>query len=229
MRKIGQGWQFNVYDAGAEVIKVRTSPAQVLFKLIRAYPGLSVRPRALRDKLRRVHATREEAVRSVVAMPPAWALMANLKITEDGIRQDKVTPLAEVLAAAPCGRRWIDAYIAFEQRCWALGFGDTSFNFTVNHGVDRSGHMVLMDFGEITVSRTELEGYVASRFWEKAWSFRNDLSPDLRAYARDEMARRLTVEALSRAWPREHREAVVRVDRAPVTHSTPTPFLTTPS
>ncbi len=58
------------------------------------------------------------------------------------IVQDKVTPLGDVLKSSDNHFSLIDRLINLTIECWKQGFCETTFNFTVNHGVTADGKVV---------------------------------------------------------------------------------------
>jgi hypothetical protein len=200
MKRIGQGLQFNVFDRGEQVEKVPTTPAEIRNRLLRANPMWLLRPAALRRKVQQVVAEREEAVQQFRAHPTDRTLFANLQVEHGNISQDKVQPLGKALKAGTDGYALIDRYVEFQLQCWSQGFAETSFNFTVNNGLDCTGKLVVLDIGEVTFDKAGIRREIERRLWERAWSAWHDLPAELRAYFFYKMNKAMTLENLEMYW-----------------------------
>lgn len=200
MKKIGQGWQFKVYDGGDFVEKVPTSPWEIRLKMLRYHPQFMFKLGQLEAKVRRLIAERDAVIEQLHHRDVDLDLLADLWIADGKIQQNKVTPLGEALRQGADGKALIDAYIDHTLRCWRNGFAETSYNFTVNHGLDESGACVILDFGEISFEKAEVRQDIQTRLWEGAWSCTTDLDPKLSAYCVAQMNTRLTEDALDRLW-----------------------------
>lgn len=200
MKRIGQGLQFNVYDRGEQVEKVPTTRAEIRNRLLRANPLRLLRPAALRRKVDQVVAERDDAVQQFRAHPVDRTLFANLQVVEGKISQDKVQTLGQALKAGADGYALIDRYVEFQFQCWSQGFAETSLNFTVNNGLDRTGKFVILDIGEVTFDKAAVRREIERRLWERTWSAWHDLPAELRAYFFYRMNKAMTLENLEMYW-----------------------------
>jgi hypothetical protein len=83
---------------------------------------------------------------------------------------------------------------------WRNGFADSVFNFTINMGLMADGKLALIDFGEITFEKKEVEKLITSKVWLESWSYRVDMPKGLRSAYRSIMERTLTLDNLNRHW-----------------------------
>ncbi|MBO6576733.1 MAG: hypothetical protein JJ896_13975 [Rhodothermales bacterium] len=200
MEHIGSGWQFDVYATGERVRKVPVTPLRMAIRVLRSYPGLLLRPHKLVAKVRKLTAERTAVLKELDRRQLHDYLLANFRNERGVYTQDRVTTLEDVFALSRLDARWVlDRYVQSIKSGWQSGMAETSFNFTVNHGMDRHGRVVVLDVGELSFDRDEALDLVASRFWERAYSVQT-LPESLRTYLLRTMAREITPRALMRIW-----------------------------
>jgi hypothetical protein len=127
-------------------------------------------------------------------------LLANFRQEDGRYIQDRVTPLGEVLKEGRLDPFWLmDRYVDSIRQGWNSGFAETSFNFTVNHGLNSRGRVVVVDVGELTFDKREVARLIQEKFWEKAFSART-LPEQVRAYLFRAMERTVNLSQLEREW-----------------------------
>ena len=107
-------------------------------------------PLGLGREARRIARERDENIAEFKRRTFDHALVANATMRGRTIVQDKVTPLGDVLKSSDNHFSLIDRLINLTIECWKQGFCETTFNFTVNHGVTADGKVVVIDVGELT-------------------------------------------------------------------------------
>jgi hypothetical protein len=90
----------------------------------------------------------------------------------------------------------IDSYVDL----WTYGLFDTSWNFTLNNGINKDGNIVFVDVGECSDNIKELQLMLQEQSWKTAYSMRQDIGESLQksllAYAK----KILTLENLKQVW-----------------------------
>jgi hypothetical protein len=200
MKKIGQGWQFNVYKKGRKVIKTPTSKYQIKLRLLLWAPSYLLRPLKLEAETKRREKEREKVLQEIKKRKVKSSLLANLSIHGDKIEQDIVRPLGKYLREYKTAKKRIDDYIDFIFDCWRNGFSERTYNLTINNGINSGGEIVLMDFGEITFKKSDVEREIKSKKWCNSWSFKKDLTKKVRQYYEKQMKENLTISNLRRYW-----------------------------
>jgi len=152
------------------------------------------------QKADRIARERDRIIQEVAKRPVDGALIGNARIRNGLIIQEKVQPLGKVLLDHGDPKSLIDAYIELILFCWRIGFGKLTYNFTVNHGMDRLGQLMVLDFGEVSFDQSTVRRGLEERLWERAWSFTCDLDPCLRAHFRTAMRDRVNVSTLYDCW-----------------------------
>lgn len=197
---IGQGLQFTVYQEGERVRKKPNAISDILRILAKSSPQNVVNPLGLGREARRIARERDAAVAEFKAHVVKPELVANAEVRGRTIVQDKVVPLGKALSLSDSPNEILDAFVRLTRDCWRNGFSETSFNFTVNHGLTSDGAVVVIDIGEISFARDVVQRHVSERIWSRCWSLTNDLNADLRSYAVDAFDAAFTVEALNAFW-----------------------------
>ena len=200
MKKIGQGLQFNVYEKRNKVVKTPTSKFQIKLKLLLWTPSYLLKPSELEKEAERIIKGREEVLQEIQRRRFKPSLLANLIFRENEIEQDKVTPLKQYLNDYETAKEKIDEYINFIFDCWKNGFSERTFNLTINNGVNSNEDIVLMDFGEITFRKSDVERAIKIKRWRRSWSFKKDIGNKIREHYDKQMLERLTLSNLNKYW-----------------------------
>lgn len=200
MKKIGQGLQFNVYENGSKIVKTPTSKFQIKLKLLLWTPSFLLKPSELEKEARKIIKEREEVLQEIQNRRFKSSLLANLVFRENEIEQDKVTPLGIYLRNYEGARKRIDEYINFIFDCWRNGFSERTYNLTINNGVSAGDKIILLDFGEITFRKSDVERTIKMKRWRRSWSFKRNLKKDIKDYYDNQMLNKLTLSSLNRYW-----------------------------
>jgi len=200
MKKIGQGLQFNVYEKGDNVIKTPTSKSQIKLKLLLWTSSYLLKPSKLEKEAKRTIKERKEVLQEIQRRKLELSLMANLIFRENEIEQDKLIPLGQYLGDYETAKEKINEYINFIFNCWKNGFSERTYNLTINNGVNPNGNIVLMDFGEITFRKPDVERAIKIKRWRKSWSFKKDLKKEIKKYYDKQMLEKLTLSNLNKYW-----------------------------
>jgi hypothetical protein len=184
---------------------------RIATRLVRNYPELILSPGKLVRRARSVADRRARTVSGLFSRRIDRALVGNAVLAGDRILQDRVMPLGDCLARGDDPRALIDLYINSIHATWGEGFAETSFNFTVNHGLDAEGRVIVLDVGELTFDREEVRQLIDASFWMGAFSIQS-LSQEIREYALRSMNARLTRAHLRAIW--RDSEPVYRIPTA---------------
>lgn len=201
MKKIAQGLQFNVYSNGNKVIKKPTSKIQMALKLIKWTPILLLKPIKLKLETNNLILIRKNSIINIQKSSIDFKLLGNPIFKGNYIEQDKVVVLGICLREDfEKAKIWIDKFIDLIFESWKNGFSETVFNFTINNGVDREGKVILIDFGELTFEKKDVEKAIKIKRWEKSWSFNMDLNKQFQEYYKKQMQEKLTLDNLNKYW-----------------------------
>jgi len=200
MKKIGQGLQFNVYEKGNKVVKIPTSKLQIKSKLLLWTPSFVLKPSKLEEEARKTIKERNEVLREIQNRKFKKSLLGNLAFRETEIEQDRLTELGLYLKNYEKAKKRIDEYILFIFDCWRNGFSERTYNLTINNGVNSKGEITLIDFGELSFKKSDVERAIRIKRWRKSWSFKRDLSENIRDYYDKKMCEHLTSSNLDKYW-----------------------------
>jgi len=194
MKKIGQGWQYTVYDLGnGKVLKKFHSWPKayvVIFKEIFPFKNDSFFeiPSFINDMKRKMN----DSLRIIKNknIPNEW--MANPRFVDKyNFEQDKVSPLHDVFEKLNTeeSKEVINQFINFNKKILEIGVIDKSFNITKNYGINDSGYIVLIDIGELYDSKELIDKQFRDRVWDKSYVSGNIKNTEVRDYFIKEMDR----------------------------------------
>lgn len=201
---IGQGLQYRVYAYGNDQVKKVPNTFKQM-KVIKGNfnPLMRLCPPFLHYKTKRDYRHRQEVVSEIQRRDISPSLLGNPQFEGDTIIQDRVTPLGEALSSHDFMKQTelIEAYIQSIWRSWKAGFAESTYNFTINHGLDETGQVVIIDFGECIFSKEAIARDIRTKRFLKSWSFRKDLPSQLQKYCQGRLTEALTLKELDRLWP----------------------------
>ncbi len=192
MKKIGQGWQYSVYDLGnGRVLKKFHSWPKaywVIFKNIFPFKEDSMFEISsfIKDMKRKMDHSLK--VMSKIDIPQEYLANPNF-LNKYDFEQDKVKPLHDIFDAinAEEGKKIISDFIEFNKKLFNLGFIDKSFNITKNYGLNDNGEIVLIDIGELFDDQEKIKKQLNDKCWEKHYVVDGIKSKELREYFINEM------------------------------------------
>lgn len=207
MKKIGQGYYYNVYDLGnGRVVKNIKSRFDRFFTICKlsafflpvVWSEFS-RSEVERQKIPGLYKTLQTQERDL-------SILGNPKfINETDYEQDLVIVLDDALKASDLNqqKKLIDLFIESIFSNWKQGFSERVFNFTINNGLDKNGKVVLLDFDEITFEKSEALKRINNKRWLRAASlrfFEFTYSKELKDYYIVQMEKGMTEENLNKYW-----------------------------
>ena len=206
---IGNGGQYRIYDAGdGRVLKVPNT----LEEAHRVYEGWStLDSTAALIGAKQVLWFRDNNVprvlRLVARYPDLSATLANPRPEPDGcFIQDWARMLDAVIgtsdrhAIVAC----FEGYADCMRTCWAYGLHDYLNHFDFNNGLDDSGRVVFVDFGEVASFTPFVRQFVEDRRWSSRFDdypWLKRLSPeDVQSEYYRIMGERLSLDAFEATW-----------------------------
>jgi hypothetical protein len=199
--KIDSGYQFKVYDKGEHVEKRRRSKIGVFPSIVGFNPFIILKPVELRRKFNSIIEKREKGIKKVEKGFFPEKLIPESYIKDEVLTQEKVRMVQEEIeeSGEERSRELIDEFVEFTKECWKHGFCESSFNFTVNHGL-RGGEMVLVDIGEVHYSKDEIKTDIKNKKWLGQWIYQERLPDGLKGYFKEKMNEEITVDDLEKNW-----------------------------
>lgn len=172
MKKIGEGWQYSVYDMGNErVFKKFHSPIKsywVILKTIFPFKddSLAMVPSFSKSAKKKALSSFEIIKRNIIL--PSW--LGNPKFLNGlNYEQDKAQPLHDIFenSGTESIKSIIDEFIVFNKRLLEKGVIDKSFNITKNYGLNKEGKIILIDIGELFDNPERIKKQITDRAWDK--------------------------------------------------------------
>lgn len=174
MKKIGQGWQYAVYDLeNGKVLKKFHSWTRAYFVIFRQiFPfnkdSFFEIPSFVKDLKRKADVSFK--ILKKINIPPEW--MGNPRfINKYDFEQDKVVPLHDAFEDLDTNgiKKIIDQFIEFNLKLLKLGVIDKSFNITKNYGINNEGEIVLIDIGELFDDKELISKQLKDRGWTHSY------------------------------------------------------------
>lgn len=172
MKKIGEGWQYSVYDLGnGRVLKKYHSPFKsywVILKNIFPFKNDSIFKIPIFSKSVKRKAAASFTILKQGKIPPAWIGNPRL-LTGLNYEQDKEQPLHDVFEEMNTAeiKKTIDKFVIFNKRLLDIGIIDKSFNITKNFGLNKNDEIILIDIGELFDNPERIKNQLLDRAWDK--------------------------------------------------------------
>lgn len=203
---LGEGSQARVYDiGGGRIRKEPKSLEEAAASISEWYDGSSQgTPEEYAVMLERYRQKGLAYVSDLITRHPetAW-FFGNPTIDDRGrVDQDKLVPLGDYMlrhGSLDEKKAIINEYVGSIKISWKLGCYDWTFNLLGNCGVNETGAVVMLDFGEMGYSKTTAHAMIDERKWESAWDA-SQMDPETREYYFGAMKAALTHETLDARW-----------------------------
>jgi hypothetical protein len=174
MKKLGEGWQYGIYDLGNGRVfkKFHSLPKSYWVILKNTFPFQN-------DPIGKVpsysRSVKRKAIESFNVLkrhdiPRTW--IGNPKfLTGLDFEQDKCEPLHEAFEKSDTAgiKKLIDRFIDFNKDLFKRGVIDKGFNITKNYGLSKDGAMILTDIGELFDDPQRIRQQLKDRAWDKPY------------------------------------------------------------
>ncbi len=174
MKKIGQGWQYTVWDIGENRVRKTFNTKYQAYSIFlrECFPYIHYPiwkfPKFHKD-------LRKKAVESI-----SWvrqtnlelSLFANPKILNDcDYEQDRIVTLGEHLkhASQKDGEDTINAFVSLNKFLLQNSVIDKSFLIGKNYGLDAHGKVILIDIGELFFDKDKIERQIKLQPWDHTY------------------------------------------------------------
>ncbi len=203
MRKIGEGWQYSIYDRGdGRVLKKFHSALKAYWVILKTiFPfrddPIWVLPSFKNSMKRKALASFEILKKKHI--PSEWIGNPTF-LNELNFEQDKVRPLHKVFENATLDdiKKIVDKFIIFNKNLLNFGVIDKSFNITKNYGLNDKDEIVLLDIGELFDDPKLIERQIKNRAWDKSYVTGCIINDEARTYFIEEMDKNFGLGSLSK-------------------------------
>ncbi len=192
MKKIGEGWQYSVYDLeNGRVLKIFHSWPKSYWTILKTI--FPFKTDSFWDIPSYIKGMKLKALDSFQIIkrkniPADW--IGNPKfISELDFEQDKVVPLDEAFQQRSLddSQKLVDQFIEFNTKLLDIGVIDKSFNISKNFGLSKNGKIILIDIGELHDDPSRVREQRESRAWSKHYITDHIKDEKLKAYFISEM------------------------------------------
>ncbi len=206
MKKISRGWQYAVYDLQNSRVRKRTS--STIFQYLHILKtNVIVRWNIFAEaskgmaRVRRMEKTSNDYIQSILPIFDT-RLLGNPLFFDNGYDQDKVAVLSGVFKKCSLdqGKKIFDSYIQLIHTTWQYGFADSVYNFCVNNGLNVRGEVIQLDFGELSLNKSEVAQDIINKRWLQNASCVMFPKGELKDYFCDLMDKEVTLQKLDELW-----------------------------
>lgn len=186
MKKIGEGWQYNVYDIGNNRVLKRYNSFFKSYLIMLKDAFINMRLPVINFK-KLYNEGKTSAVRSLKIILDCTLdknIFGNPKIVGTlDYEQDIMIPLSVFFKSSTVekGQDIIDEFIDFNKFLVKNKIIEKNFNIADNFGLNNLGNITLIDIGEICTDEQEINKSIKKRVWS-ARDVTNRLPFDLREY-----------------------------------------------
>jgi len=203
MKKIGQGYFYDVYDLGnGRVLKKSRS----FLDIAKSTKAESWKARIdawmkARRFIKECVKTTEEMKEKISGLPQD--LIGNPTfVTSVDYEQDKVLLLMDYFESHSLeeNKRIVDSYIELVKTLLKYGVHDYVYKFKNSYGVNQNGEVVFVDFNEVTFSKEKVLELVAEKRWQTEAQYRKFPEGDLKDYLGMRFSEALTPSVINSLW-----------------------------
>jgi len=170
MKKIGEGWQYSVYDLenGRVLKRFNSWPKRFWAIVKRIFPFNRYPIWKVPSYIRR---TKEKAIKSFEILESnniQREFIGNPKRLKGlDYEQDRLVPLHDFFAKSTLeeNKKIVDKFIIFNQNLLKLGIVDRYFNVSKNFCLNEKGEIVLTDIGELMDNKEGILEQRKKRIW----------------------------------------------------------------
>jgi|GEM_PF-4181977 len=175
MKKIGSGWQVNVYSISEHTVyKVPHKDIFRYLRFLQNVPFMIFAPKKLSQWVLGLEQSQKDSLKRISRNTRLWEDFACPVFELSGAYyQQKVIPLSEYVKKIPKEefKLLIDEFSVFVYRLYKHGLIDKSFNFMKNFGIINS-RIVVSDLGELFSDVKQIEKQIKNRAWAKHYVIR---------------------------------------------------------
>jgi hypothetical protein len=202
MKKIGEGYYYNVYNLGnGRVLKKLKNKFGMFWFIVtkNIWWGTTFSEyNQATNNIPNIILMYKELQKRIGDEP----FLGN-PIFQDGLsyEQDKAVVVEKFLKTASVeeSKKLIDQYALFIKKLWEYGIYEKSWNFTINNGINNHGNVILIDFNEVSFDLDHVKEKLESKRYTRTYS-RSSLKEEVRDYYDVVMEREMTLQNLDYYW-----------------------------
>lgn len=200
-----EGWQCFVKFEGDKVVK-KIKTKKEISKSVKRYLESKDSLDLLGERVEKIHSDIGNSLKIVEISNTPKSFLANAKIKENIIEQDKVISVGEKVNELIKGgnekeaKKVIEDLIDFIIELWEYKIHENTYKFYSNYGVDKNGSIVLIDFLEITDDKEKVKKQIKNKKWEKPEKYLHKIDKKIADYFIEQANKKLTLNNLEKNW-----------------------------
>lgn len=212
MKLIGKGWEYRVYDIdNGRVRKIKRSLVDSFGRLffmpkpVKKNRKFRFNPILSLQEALRISRETEKGVgqlKKILPIIPVYLFGNPVFLKGINYEQDRAIPLSQYFKENDNikNKEAITKYVELITELWKYGCSDDIFNFLGNVGIDKDGHVIMIDLGEFIFSKDAVESTIQSKNWLYQPSYKFFQEAELKDHFQKEMDRLVTIENLNKYW-----------------------------
>ncbi len=203
MKKIGEGYFYNVYDIGnGRVLKKKKSSFRFFFFIL--FIHISHKKEGLQEciKANKILKDIPNVYHGILSRLKDKNIIGNPKFLNDiNYEQDKVVIIKDLLKKTKeeDQKIMVEDFILLIKEFWKYGFDENVYKSTQNNGYNSKGELILVDFNEICFDKEETRKRIGKQPWLERWSYL-DFSLPMRQYFKQRMSEEINSKNLDLLW-----------------------------
>jgi hypothetical protein len=205
MQKIGEGYFYNVFDIGNQRVFKKGKKFIDIAKNVRGNSKnffVQTFVKASWHFFSCFHATKK-IQKKVTKYPNLLGVFGNPNFLSCvNYEQDKITPLMDYFAShnEDENKIMVDKYVSLIETLLEYGIHDYVYKFKNSYGINKEGNLIMVDFNEVTFSKSRTIQFVIENQWENEAQFRKYENGNLKEYIGEKLRKSLTVENVNMLW-----------------------------
>ncbi len=172
MKKLGNGWQVNVYEYNSNTVyKKPHSGIRSYMSIIKNFPIIIFAPFVLRKWVNELKKSQLRSLKYISNKTHLRSHIGNPVIENSGsYYQEKAIPIYKYIKDIDEDefKLLVDEFADFTHFLYQEGFIDKSFNFLKNFGVLDS-KIILIDIGELFFESEKIKKQILNKAWSKSY------------------------------------------------------------
>lgn len=205
MKKIGEGYYYNVYEINKDKVikKTKSKIRMYIFILItnyfyfKNYKNFKEEYNSALENLKFL----PEKYKNILNLVKDKSILGNPEFIDDlDYYQDKYISLRDINKyEAEKFERIVLNFTKLLHKLWSYRLSDSVFNFSLNCGVDKNDNVILFDFNEMDFDKDIVTKRVKDKVWLKRSSYFR-LSKDKKEIFKKIMDQEINLENLDKYW-----------------------------
>jgi hypothetical protein len=174
MKKIGEGYYYNVFEVNTNVVikTIKNKFNIFIFVFFANKFNVSNTIKEYRTVLASIPKLKNVYIRVLTQISDKSVIGNPVFINDTNYKQDMVKELRNInYLDNQFLVKVVTDYSNLLKKLWSYGISDSVFNFSINCGYDKNNKLILIDFNEMTFSKNEVSQQIKDKVWLQRASY----------------------------------------------------------